>query len=215
MLLNDPGHLMHTALVAGWAASMLLYELIIFDAGDPVYNPMWRQGCYVLPFVNRLGLVSSSLGWATGMSSEISNYWTYETVVFSHILLSGACILASFWHWAYWDLDLFLKKTRELVYDLIRIFGIHLTLASLVCFAYGLFHLTGLFGPGMWTSDSLGLLGSPRFVKPVYGLLSLGPFSYGVIPSHHIICWTFRFNNRSLAYWYTSISSYLQKFKNG
>ena len=39
----------------------------------------------------------------------------------------------------------------------------------------------------MWTSDSLGLLGAPIFVRPVYSLLSLGPFSYGVIPSHHII----------------------------
>ena len=36
VVLNDPGrliavHLMHTALVAGWAGSMALYELAIFD----------------------------------------------------------------------------------------------------------------------------------------------------------------------------------------
>ena len=35
VLINDPGrliatHLMHTALVAGWAGSMALYELAIF-----------------------------------------------------------------------------------------------------------------------------------------------------------------------------------------
>ena len=49
VVLNDPGrlisvHLMHTALVSGWAGSMALYELAIFDPSDPVLNPMWRQG---------------------------------------------------------------------------------------------------------------------------------------------------------------------------
>ena len=36
VVLNDPGrllsvHIMHTALVAGWAGSMALYELAVFD----------------------------------------------------------------------------------------------------------------------------------------------------------------------------------------
>ena len=36
VVLNDPGrliavHLMHTALVSGWAGSMALYELAVFD----------------------------------------------------------------------------------------------------------------------------------------------------------------------------------------
>lgn len=36
LLLKDPGrlisvHLMHTALVSGWAGSMALYELALFD----------------------------------------------------------------------------------------------------------------------------------------------------------------------------------------
>jgi photosystem II CP47 chlorophyll apoprotein len=44
VVLNDPGrlisvHLMHTALVAGWAGSMALYELAVFDPSDPVLNP--------------------------------------------------------------------------------------------------------------------------------------------------------------------------------
>lgn len=61
VLINDPGrliaaHLMHTALVAGWAGSMALYELAIFDPSDPVLNPMWRQGMFVLPFMARLGV---------------------------------------------------------------------------------------------------------------------------------------------------------------
>jgi hypothetical protein len=31
-------HIMHTALVAGWAGSMALYELAVFDPSDPVLN---------------------------------------------------------------------------------------------------------------------------------------------------------------------------------
>ncbi len=68
VLINDPGrliatHLMHTALVSGWAGSMALYELALFDPGDPVLNPMWRQGMYVLPFMSRLGVTES---WGVG-----------------------------------------------------------------------------------------------------------------------------------------------------
>ena len=64
VVLNDPGrlisvHLMHTALVSGWAGSMALYELAIFDPSDPVLNPMWRQGMFVLPFMTRLGVTKS------------------------------------------------------------------------------------------------------------------------------------------------------------
>ena len=41
VVLNDPGrliavHLMHTALVAGWAGAMATYELYIFDHNDLV-----------------------------------------------------------------------------------------------------------------------------------------------------------------------------------
>ena len=61
VVINDPGrllavHLMHTALLAGWAGSMALYELAIFDPSDAVLNPMWRQGMYVMPFMARLGI---------------------------------------------------------------------------------------------------------------------------------------------------------------
>ena len=60
VVLNDPGrlisvHLMHTALVAGWAGSMALFELSTFDPSDPVLNPMWRQGKYVMHYMTRLG----------------------------------------------------------------------------------------------------------------------------------------------------------------
>lgn len=64
VILNDPGrlissHIMHTALVAGWSALMLLYELITIDPTDPVYNPIWRQAAYTLPFISRIGVIRS------------------------------------------------------------------------------------------------------------------------------------------------------------
>ncbi|WMV57573.1 hypothetical protein MTR67_050958 [Solanum verrucosum] len=37
---------MHTTLVAGWAGSMALYELAVFDLSDPVLDPMWRQAIW-------------------------------------------------------------------------------------------------------------------------------------------------------------------------
>ena len=67
VVLNDPGrliavHLMHTALVAGWAGSMALYELAVFDPSDPVLNPnvetrYVRNAFHGSPGCNRL------VGW--------------------------------------------------------------------------------------------------------------------------------------------------------
>ena len=55
VVLNDPGrliavHLMHTALVSGWAGSMALYELAVFDPSDPVLNPMWPPQYSILRY---------------------------------------------------------------------------------------------------------------------------------------------------------------------
>ena len=47
---------MHSGFAAGWSGVMVLYELITVDPTDPVYNPIWRQGCYVIPFISRIGL---------------------------------------------------------------------------------------------------------------------------------------------------------------
>ncbi|CAN1363388.1 Photosystem II CP47 reaction center protein [Linum perenne] len=58
VVLNDPG-----PLVAGWAGSMALYELAVFDPSDPVLDPMWRQGMFVIPFMTRLGITDSWGGW--------------------------------------------------------------------------------------------------------------------------------------------------------
>ena len=192
MLLNDPGrlissHIMHTGLVAGWAGVMTLYELIVIDPTDPVYNPIWRQGAYVLPFVARLGVVRSFYSWSLGINLASKSYWSFEGVALSHLLLSGLLVLASCWHWAYWDLDLFISASSgKLVLDLNRIFGIHLVLASIACLGFGIIHLTGFGGPGLWTSDSFGLIGAVRYIKPVYSVVGLTPYCYGAVSSHHI-----------------------------
>ena len=178
---------MHTALVSGWSAIMTQFELLIYDPSDPVFNPLWRQGTYVLPFIARLGVSSSVYLWSICSSASFNTIWFFETVSLAHLVLSGLLALAAFWHWAYWDLDLFLSSSGSIVIDLVKVFGIHLFLSALLSFGFGAFHLSGVFGPGMWTSDYCGLLGSSRPVKPVYSLLSLTPFSYGSIPANHIV----------------------------
>jgi photosystem II CP47 chlorophyll apoprotein len=193
VLINDPGrliatHLMHTALVAGWAGSMALYELAIFDPSDPVLNPMWRQGMFVLPFMARLGITGSWGGWSvTGETGADPGFWSFEGVAAAHIILSGLLFLAAVWHWVYWDLELFRDpRTGEPALDLPKMFGIHLFLSGLLCFGFGAFHLTGLFGPGMWVSDPYGLTGSIQPVAPEWGPSGFNPFNPGGIVAHHI-----------------------------
>jgi photosystem II CP47 chlorophyll apoprotein len=193
VVLNDPGrlisvHLMHTALVAGWAGSMALYELAIFDPSDPVLNPMWRQGMFVLPFMARLGVTGSWAGWSvTGETGVDPGYWSFEGVAAAHIILSGLLFLAAVWHWVYWDLELFRDpRTGEPALDLPKMFGIHLFLSGLLCFGFGAFHLTGLFGPGMWVSDPYGVTGHIQPVAPEWGPAGFNPFNPGGIVAHHI-----------------------------
>ena len=113
-------------------------------------------------------------------------------------LISGLLILAAFWHWAYWDLDVFF--TSRLRLDLNKILSIHLTLASSLCLGFGFAHLSGFLGPGMWTSDSLNLLGHTRL-------------AYGVITSHHLwIAWYFY---RIMAYHIPASELPLQPIKHG
>lgn len=197
VVLNDPGrliavHLMHTALVAGWAGSMALYELAIFDPSDPVLNPMWRQGMFVLPFMARLGVTGSWGGWSvTGESGVNPGFWSFEGVATAHIILSGLLFLAAVWHWVFWDLELFRDpRTGEPALDLPKMFGIHLFLSGLLCFGFGAFHLSGLFGPGMWVSDPYGLTGSIQPVAPEWGPDGFNPFNPGGIVAHHIAAGT-------------------------
>ncbi len=193
VLINDPGrliatHLMHTALVAGWAGSMALYELAVFDPSDPVLNPMWRQGMFVLPFMSRLGITGSWGGWSiTGETAVNPGFWSFEGVALAHIVLSGLLFMAAIWHWVNWDLELFRDpRTGEPALDLPKMFGIHLFLSGLLCFGFGAFHLTGLFGPGMWVSDPYGLTGSIQPVAPAWGPDGFNPFNPGGIVAHHI-----------------------------
>eukprot|EP00984_Skeletonema_dohrnii_P039062 scaffold43021_cov2465-Skeletonema_dohrnii-CCMP3373.AAC.2 len=123
---------MHTALVAGWAGSMALYELAVFDPSDPVLNPMWRQDSWG--------------GWSiTGESVSNPGLWSFEGVALSHIVLSG-----------------------------------------LLCFGFGAFHVTGLFGPGIWVSDAYGVTGKVQPVAPAWGADGFNPFNPGGIAAHHI-----------------------------
>ena len=190
VVLNDPGrliavHLMHTALVSGWAGSMALYELAVFDPSDPVLNPMWRQGMFVLPFMTRLGITQSWGGWSiSGETSSNPGIWSYEGVATSHIILSGVLFLASIWHWVYWDLEVFRDpRTGNPALDLPKIFGIHLFLSGLLCFAFGAFHVTGLFGPGIWVSDPYGITGSIQPVAPSWGAEGFDPYNPGGVAS--------------------------------
>jgi photosystem II CP47 chlorophyll apoprotein len=193
VLINDPGrliatHLMHTALVAGWAGSMALYELAIFDPSDAALNPIWRQGMFVMPFMARLGVTGSWGGWSiTGETAVNPGFWSFEGVALAHIVLSGLLFLAAVWHWVYWDLDLFRDpRTGEPALDLPKMFGIHLFLSGLLCFGFGAFHLTGLWGPGMWVSDAYGTTGHIQAVAPEWGPSGFNPFNPGGIVAHHI-----------------------------
>ncbi len=67
-----------------------------------------------------------------------------------------------------------------------NLFGIHLFLSGLLCFGFGAFHLTGLFGPGMWVSDPYGLTGSVIPVAPEWGPAGFNPFNPGGVVAHHI-----------------------------
>jgi photosystem II CP47 chlorophyll apoprotein len=167
---------------------MALYELAVFDPSDPVLNPMWRQGMFVLPFMSRLGITSSWGGWSVlGETGVNPGFWSFEGVALAHIVLSGMLFLAAIWHWTYWDLELFRDpRTGEPALDLPKMFGIHLFLSGLLCFGFGAFHLTGLWGPGMWVSDPYGLTGHVQPVAPEWGPDGFNPFNPGGIVAHHI-----------------------------
>ena len=123
---------MHTALVSGWAGSMASYELAVFDPSDPVLDPMWRQGMFVIPFMTRIGITKSWGGWSiTGDTATDAGIWNYEGVAAAHIILSGLLFLAAIWHWVYWDLDLFRDDRTGLGFTYLP-----------RGFAFGAFHVT-------------------------------------------------------------------------
>ena len=185
VLFSDPGrllsvHLIHTGLVSGWAGSIALFEIFSFDNNNNDLNPIWIQGCYVLPFITRLGVHSSWTGWFIGTENDMS-WWSFEVVALAHIALSGLLFLASIWHWTFWDLSLF-----RVGIDLPSVFGIHLALASFLCFSFGSFHLTGFWGPGFWCTDKIGLNGELAYLKPLWGPKGFNPENPGGLVRHHI-----------------------------
>jgi len=143
---------------------------------------------FVLPFMARLGVTSSWGGWSvTGETVTDPGFWSFEGVAAAHIVLSGLLFLAACWHWVYWDLELFRDpRTGEPALDLPKMFGIHLFLSGLLCFGFGAFHLTGLFGPGMWVSDPYGVTGHVQPVAPEWGPAGFNPFNPGGVVAHHI-----------------------------
>ncbi|XP_048629105.1 photosystem II CP47 reaction center protein-like [Brassica napus] len=137
VVLNDPGrllsvHIMHTALVAGWAGSMALYELAV-----------------LIPPTLRDYNESGSLELRRGSRSTYRVFWL--------VLL-----------------------------------GSYLAL-GVACFGFGAFHVTGLYGPGIWVSDPYGLTGKVQPVNPAWGVEGFDPFVPGGIASHHIAAGTLAF----------------------
>ncbi|KAM0023512.1 putative photosystem antenna protein [Helianthus debilis subsp. tardiflorus] len=62
----------------------------------------------------------------------------------------------------------------------------YLGLLHLACFGFDAFHVTGLYGPGIWVSDPYGLTGKVQSVNPSWGVEGFDPFVSGGIASHHI-----------------------------
>ena len=60
-----------------------------------------------------------------------------------------------------------------------KIFGTHLLLAGILCFGFGFFHVTGLFGSGIWVSDPYGLTGNVQPVSPAWGPDGFDPYNPG------------------------------------
>ncbi|KAG5570944.1 hypothetical protein H5410_060710 [Solanum commersonii] len=190
VVFNDPGrllsvHIMHTTLVAGWAGSMALYELAVFDPSDPVLDPIYM---FVIPFITRLGR-TNSWGGCSIIRGTVTNpgIWSYEGVAGAHIVFSILFFLAAIWHWVYWDLEIFYDEwTGKPSLDLPKVFGIHLFLSRVACFGFGAFHVTGLHGPGIWVFDPYVLMGKVQPVNPAWGVKGFDPFVPGGIASHHI-----------------------------
>ncbi|KAK9661566.1 hypothetical protein RND81_O112100 [Saponaria officinalis] len=157
VVLNDPGrlisvHIMHTALVAGWAGGRLEYY-----RGD--YN---GSGYLELRRCGR------------------STYCFFWFVLFSR-----------YWHWVYWDLEIFSdERTGKPSWICLRFLEFIYFFPEVACFGFGAFHVTGLYGPGIWVSDPYGLTGKVQPISPAWGVEGFDPFVPGGIASHHIAAGT-------------------------
>nr|UFP91565.1 photosystem II CP47 chlorophyll apoprotein [Selaginella erythropus] len=190
---NDPGrplpvHLMHTALVSGWAGPMAPYELAVSDPSDPALDPMRRQGMSVIPLMTRPGVTESWSGWSiAGETVTNAGIRSYEGVATAHIVPPGLLLLAAIWHWVYRDSEISSdERTGTFALDLPKISGVHPSPPGVPRFGFGASHVTGLLGPGIWVSDPYGLTGRIEAVAPVWTAAGFDPFVPGGIASHHI-----------------------------
>ena len=143
---------------------MAAFEAGRYDPTDSRFNPMWRQGMYVLPFMARLGVTSLWARWTVAPPVSTS-FWTIEGVAVSHLFLAGLLWAASLWHWVFWDLDLFRdRRSNTRVIDAPKLFGIHLLLSGLLCLTFGSFHSATF--PGIWISDVFSVAGGIQPVQP-------------------------------------------------
>jgi photosystem II CP47 chlorophyll apoprotein len=76
---------------------MVLYELSVVDPSDPIFNPLWHQGMFTIPFMTQLGVTSSWAGWSLDLTG-LPQAWSYEAVDFGHIIRSGLLLEASILH---------------------------------------------------------------------------------------------------------------------
>lgn len=160
---------------------MLAYDLLLADPSDPLFNPPWRQGSLALPFCQRLGLASSAFAWAAaGVSARGVGL---EDSLAAHAALAGLLLGAAAWHWAFWDLDLFVLPERAPSLHLARVLGVHMTLGAGACFAFGGGHLGAA---GFWTTDSFARFGCARALQPAFSLLAAGLLRYGSLAGHHL-----------------------------
>ena len=184
-ILNDPGHLLAVHIITHITLSwMVINHASIWTA---THGYLWS---YI-----QSNMETRYLCYAIYLSHK------HHTPSY-HIMLSGLIILAACWHWGYSDLDAFSSThMSNISLDLNRIINIHLLLSSLICTGYGLAHISGLSGPGMYTSDLHHILGSVRFIKPALNLIALSTLTYTMIPSHHIVA---GYLNTLTSLWHTS-----------
>ena len=147
---------------------------------------MWRQGMFVMPFMARLGVLSSWSRWTSlPIDPTTTSAWSIEAVCISHLLLAGLLWAASLWHWVFWDLDVFRDlRSNTRVIDAPKLFGIHLALSGLLCLGFGGFHLGSY--PGFFVSDAFGLSGGLVVLAPDWTIRGFDAFNPSGVIAHHI-----------------------------
>ncbi|KAL8237706.1 hypothetical protein R6Q59_018787 [Mikania micrantha] len=111
---------------------------------------------FIISFMTRLGITNS---WVVGVSRG-----DYNESGYLELRRCGWSAYYVFW---------------------VVLFGSYLAL-GVACFGFGAFHVTGLYGPGIWVSDPYGLTGKVQSVNQTWGVEGFDPFVPGGIASHHI-----------------------------